>query len=218
MTSLVHQHGIGVPKSYLFRGEKQIFKVDGLGEEQSFFVKPNTLGSQIGINFNSHVDNLADARELCHEIKAKYGVESIVQSFVDGIDIRVSCIEKSDYSFGIQCSEVTVMDKSGSQSNFSTNKKISGRIWNFKDVSFTKSIGQTASSIINTLCNLGLIKDYCAVDMRGDETNGFYFLENNVKPFVSETDFLSLAIQENFESAGAMFFTSIVKSYTSQAL
>lgn len=56
----------------------------------ALFVKPNTLGSKLGILPESKCKSLADALELSRWIWWRYNDSAIIQAFIPGRDVRVS--------------------------------------------------------------------------------------------------------------------------------
>ena len=57
------------------------------------FVKPNTLGAKIGIAADARCDDLGAALSLSRRIFERYGDDSLIQTYVPGEDVRVSCMD-----------------------------------------------------------------------------------------------------------------------------
>ncbi|REL26893.1 ATP-grasp domain-containing protein [Thalassotalea euphylliae] len=209
MSVIAQKHGIKVPESRLYRGKDEVAVLDGFSSNEGYFVKPNTLGSQIGISRASKVNSLKEAVSLSEALHEAYGVEAIIQSYIAGKDYRIPVIESKDQVVNFSCCEVSVINKSGEEQDFSTNRIECDRRWSLNTVTDKSSEAfSSAAHAVNQLYKLGLIADYSGVDMRGSDETGYFFLENNVKPFVDQS-FKLLARSIGYDSMGAMFLESI---------
>jgi D-alanine-D-alanine ligase len=86
--------GLAVPPTRLMDGEREIV---ALGRWPSadgpLFVKPNTLGSKIGIFADSLCQDFTEAKERAKRIGERYRDRALIQPFVEGDDVRVSFLE-----------------------------------------------------------------------------------------------------------------------------
>ncbi|RZM68964.1 hypothetical protein C3B51_23590 [Pseudoalteromonas rubra] len=218
MTVIAERHGLFVPETLLYQGKKKLAEVSGFSSDKGFFVKPNTLGSQIGINSNSHVSDLYQAIEISDRIYRKYGVNSLIQAYIDGEDHRLSVIERRKGELDFRCFKVSISNNLNQKQNFSTNRTESNRKWHLQKLNNSDlPIYKESGKVVKLFYNLGLINCYAGIDIRGTDSNGYFFLENNVKPFVCKS-FEALATDLNYSSLGEMFVESIINhcKYQSQ--
>ena len=215
MSIVMKNQGFLVPSSWLYRGKTEISSLDGISDRNGhYFVKPNTLGSQIGISRTSRVSTFKEAIDLSVWIFESFGTESIIQSYIEGNDARLSAVEFDQQNPAFECSRVRVCDRNGMLSSFSCNRAISGRQWFLEEIDvFKNEINDQASIIAKTLVKLGIVRDYFAVDFRILEEKNLVFLENNVKPFVSNHAFGNLAEKFKFQSVGHLFLDSILRRF-----
>ena len=209
MSVIASKHGIKVPNSYLYRANKRIAHLEGQDFGEGYFVKPNTLGSQVGISHSSKVPDLNSASELSELIFSSYGVDAIVQSYIPGSDHRVSVVE-NNMGLSFSCSKITVFNQTGEVEAFSTNRTVVNRKWKTSAIGEKSKASIEGQQMTSIFQGLGMIKDYCAIDIRGNERDGYFFLENNVKPFVDDS-FLALAEKNGFKSTGELFLSSILR-------
>ncbi|MGC0121925.1 hypothetical protein, partial [Pseudoalteromonas piscicida] len=210
MTVIAERHGLLIPESRLYQGTRKLAEIAGFNSQKGFFVKPNTLGSQIGISSNSRVSSLSQAVEISENLYQKYGVDSLIQSYIDGVDYRVSVIERKKGDIEFNCSKISISNNLNQKQEFSTNRTESGRKWHLEAVtSFNSPVYKESKKVVNQLYNIGLINCYAGIDLRGTDKGGYFFLENNVKPFISNS-FSILAKELSYSSLGEMFIDSII--------
>jgi D-alanine-D-alanine ligase len=92
--ALASAAGLSVPPTLLMEGESEIAV---LGEWPSLsvplFVKPNTLGAKIGIFADSLCRDRRQANDRARRIWERYRDRALIQTFVDGDDVRVSFMD-----------------------------------------------------------------------------------------------------------------------------
>ena len=214
MSLVAKENGILVPSSYLYKSKKLISSMTCKDFDQGFFVKPNCLGSQIGISGESRTATMDDAIYISEMIYEEYGVESIIQSYIPGSDHRI-CTINIDDQFYLSCLKVKVKTNEGSKIDFSTNRTIHGRTWEFTEAPYDSQSYTTAKKTVSTLEKLGLIRDYAGIDIRGTDENGYMFIENNVKPF-PDNSFKTLSSLIDSRDIGEIFLKSIISSCKNQ--
>lgn len=86
--SVVRALGLPAPEAGLARGGEWI--VPPPASAEGYFVKPNRLGAKIGIWEDSRCASPEEALELSRRIHACYRDDAIVQSYVNGRNVRAS--------------------------------------------------------------------------------------------------------------------------------
>lgn len=210
MTVIAERHGLLVPHTMLYKGHKQLATLPGFESNNGYFVKPNTLGSQVGISSNSHVSNLAQAGELAELLYNNYGVDCLIQSYIDGTDFRVPVIETSIGNVELDCFSVSILNEKNQAIEFSTNRIESNRKWHLTKTTTSSAPFQSAAYIVKLFYQLGLVNGYSAIDVRGSKEDGYFFLENNVKPFI-DSSFEGLAAKLDYTCIGEMFVDTIIQ-------
>lgn len=214
MTVIANKHGINIPSSLLFRAGEQLASVDGSDWSSGYFVKPNALGSQVGITKANHVATLDEAANLSSALHDRFDVDAIVQSYVPGRDIRVSVVDGLHDGPCVLCQPFNVVDGEGRGQAFSTSRAATGRDWVLDDALHTASPEHKAiMDTVKTFLKLGLIQDYAGLDVRLSDKGEPIFIENNVKPFVDIGSFQQLAECVGFSSMGELFFTLIERKH-----
>ncbi|MCF2860500.1 ATP-grasp domain-containing protein [Pseudoalteromonas sp. SMS1] len=217
MTVIAERHGLLVPESMLYKGSKKLAEVAGFNSHGGYFIKPNTLGSQIGISSSSHVSKLEQAIKISEDINNKYGVDTLIQAYINGEDYRVPVIETANGDVDFSCCAVTISNKFNQLQAFSTNRTESDRKWHLEQITDkTTPVYRATKEVVQKLHSLGLINSYSGIDIRGSEETGFFFIENNVKPFIDQS-FEALAKHLNYKSAGEMFVDAMINRYKPQS-
>ena len=85
--------GIPMPATALVCDGNFISPRSSLDGVESFFIKPNRLGSKIGIYENSHCHSINEALELSKRIFADYGDAAVLQAYVPGANVRASWLD-----------------------------------------------------------------------------------------------------------------------------
>ena len=221
MSSILKEHEIKVPYSALYRGQERVAYIGDpkKSEYSAYFVKPNCLGSQIGINMGSSTSSLKDAVDISRKIYKDYNVEAIVQEFIPGYDIRIALIDGESGSFQHHPSCITVSTRKGERLSFSVNREVSDREWYRSDLpDGSERILTFCQNVVDQSCKLGFIRDYAAIDVRVDEKGNPYFLECNLKPFVDTVSFSPLAKLLGFNSVGDLFISAILRRYNKSVI
>lgn len=214
MSVVLQKHGVRVPTSWLFQGKYKLATLKGEDKlSDSLFVKPNTLGSQVGISSSSRVSSMQEAINLSCRIYEELGTDAIVQNYIDGTDMRVSVVDLMKNERAIECSSVLVETNKG-ESPFSINKSISGRRWKLSPIGRHNSkTFECIKGVVDKIVKIGIFKDYCAMDFRCSQEGKVLFLENNVKPFVTIEAFQPMADHYGFSNVGELFLNSIMRCF-----
>lgn len=90
-TAMMSALGVPVPASGLVENGNWLSPIPA--SENGYFVKPNRLGSKIGISERSRAESRQAAEEYSRDIFRLYGDRAIVQAYVPGENIRVSYLD-----------------------------------------------------------------------------------------------------------------------------
>lgn len=86
--------GLRLAPTLLLEGTDEVAALgDWLHAKGPFFVKPNTLGAKIGIFADSRCADLAQARQCAQRLWTRYRDRSLIQTYVEGDDVRVSFMD-----------------------------------------------------------------------------------------------------------------------------
>ena len=92
--ALAESVGLTVSPTLLLEGREVIARLGRPDEAaRDIFVKPNALGGKIGIFADSRCSTMSQARDRAQRIWDRYGDRAVVQSFLDGDDIRLSFMD-----------------------------------------------------------------------------------------------------------------------------
>lgn len=213
MSTIMAKHDVAVPSSWLYRADQELASLKGAEKNfDAFFVKPNTLGSQVCISKDSKTSSMKEAIDLSCEVYDALGTECIIQAYIEGRDVRSSVVDTDKLGRLQECSFVDVLTKDGSVDPFSTNKALSGRNWELTHILEQDPIAVSITEVIERVSSFGLVKDYCAIDFRISDDGKCFFLENNVKPFATLDAFQPMAELNGYGTVGALFVDSIKHS------
>ena len=194
--ALAQALGVRTPPTVLVEDGRPLSPVDVLPAGGPLFVKPNTLGAKLGIEADSRVADLDTALTLTRRIHARYGDRAVIQAYVPGRDVRVSCIDLGGpvpalglYEIATGTAFPTLAD-----SRRMTMLKAAGHA-----AGLTVGIHSLAHDIAAPALTEAALKiahavglrDYFSFDFRLDADGQPWFLEFEVCPAVTIYDFLT---------------------------
>jgi D-alanine-D-alanine ligase-like ATP-grasp enzyme len=92
--ALASAAGLPIPPTLLMEGDTEIAALGKWPKSAGpLFVKPNTLGAKIGIFADSLCRDGRQAKDRARRILERYRDRALIQSFVEGDDVRVSFID-----------------------------------------------------------------------------------------------------------------------------
>jgi D-alanine-D-alanine ligase len=92
--TLAQAAGLTVQPTLLLEGREVVASLGRLASREiPLFVKPNTLGAKIGIFADSRSSTMAEALDAASRIWDRYRDRAVVQSFIEGDDVRVSYVD-----------------------------------------------------------------------------------------------------------------------------
>jgi D-alanine-D-alanine ligase len=191
--------GVRTPATVLVEDGEPVSPLGVLPAGAPLFVKPNTLGAKLGIDRDSRAAGLDEALALARRVHARYGDHALIQGYVPGRDVRVSCMDLGGPGpppFGVY--EVATGTATGfptlGDSRRLTTLKAAGDadgiavpLRNLRDDPAAGRIEEAARRVARALS----LRDYFSFDFRVDETGVPWFLEFEVCPAVTIYDFLT---------------------------
>jgi D-alanine-D-alanine ligase-like ATP-grasp enzyme len=182
-----------------------------------FFVKPNHLGSQIGINRNSLAKTWKDAINRSIELKKEFNTRAIVQKYIKSIPIRVSHVSISGRdTFGVNY--LKFVGSNGECEDFPMDSVDNHTEWKTTFVKNTE-IPENTFTQIERICSVAKeylkVKDYFGFDSGISENGDVFIFEINTLPYVNKV-FLEYANELGYSSVGECFFYSLVESFNKQ--
>jgi D-alanine-D-alanine ligase len=96
--------GLSVPPTALVKNGEPLSPLRTLPTHGPYFVKPNTLGAKLGLQRDSRCASLREALAQTQAIWARYGDRALIQPYLGGEDVRVSCMDlgRKEQPLGIQ--------------------------------------------------------------------------------------------------------------------
>lgn len=193
--SLCHAIGIRTAACALVENGEIIGRCSTLPAEGAYFVKPNSLGNKVGIGPGSLCKSLAQARHQAVGLQALLRDRAVVQSFVDGPEVRATYInagapgEGPVYGFD-------VIDEHLEGEHFVDFREREKKYKGFLDFRTWTGCGadrreRALSEMTEALRLLGQhvrVKDYFAVDFRLDAAGNPFMLDFNPGAFLYGDD------------------------------
>lgn len=190
---------ISIPSTILTRGNKILSRIPtAFLECQFYFVKPRNLDNEIGIDQGSYCKSVDEALKQSEKLFKLFGVDALIQEYIEGIDIRVSYLntDKSKNTFDLI--GVAKHHPSDKPNPFHAGKNI-----NLEGM-FTKEAAVEIKSLAMRLVALLSLKDIFSFDFRIDSVGNCYMLEMNTSPFISGSEFQEYITGYGFTTGEAM--------------
>jgi D-alanine-D-alanine ligase-like ATP-grasp enzyme len=191
--------GVRTPATVLVDDGEPVSPPGVLPAGAPLFVKPNTLGAKLGIDRDSRAASLGEALALAGRVHARYGDRALVQTYVPGRDVRVSCMDLGgpeppplgihEVATGAATGFPTLADSR----RLTALKELGdadGTAVPLRDLRGDPAAGRIEEAARRLAGALGL-RDYFSLDFRVDEAGEPWFLEFEVCPAVTIYDFLT---------------------------
>ncbi len=211
-TALARAIGVRAPETMLAR-DGEALSPAAFPHGVPLFVKPNRLGAKIGIATTSRCADLATALDLSRRIHERYGDDAVVQAYVEGEDVRVSCMDlgRGEPPLGVYRIELTdgglrrpfpTLDDSlamtslrapGTAGSREKPMRLDMADLAIEAASDPRRAAQLATirDATRRLVRLLGLRDYFSLDFRLGADGTVYFLELEVCPAVTIYDFLT---------------------------
>jgi D-alanine-D-alanine ligase len=194
--------GLRTPPTVLVENGLPLSLLEVLPEGAPLFVKPNTLGAKLGIDGDSRAATLAEALELTRRIHARYGDRALIQSYVQGRDVRASFMDLGEptaplglYTIATDVARgfptladslrMTGLRAAGTAAGLSLHVEDLRR-----DPALSSAVAKLETAV-HRLARVAHLRDYFSFDFRLDEDGEPWFLELEVCPAVTIYDFLT---------------------------
>ncbi len=240
--ALASAAGLAVPPTKLFEGGKEIAALgEWPGRSDQLFVKPNTLGSKIGIFADSLCSDPTEAIERAKRIWERYRDRALVQPFIEGDDVRASFMDLGG-TFADQLGVERIVkdiaseaggafltmkdnetlsgarDTSGGRGGFGVRKSaaFTPRMVNLRaqqDEPARLAVAQIVDACARLSQLLGL-RNYFSVDFRIHSGDQPIFLEFEICPAVTIYDFQSYLQSQRGRSLGEALAEAMRLAYS----
>jgi D-alanine-D-alanine ligase len=214
--ALAHTAGLAVPDTVLLQAGRTIGRVGAPDPLVGpVLVKPNMLGARIGIFADSRCEDWAEALDRAARLGGRYGERAIVQTYIDGDDVRVSYMNTGGTlraQLGIATLTPARSEAGGAIAAMRSNETHSGardsevrqgdvgagrhavpvaqeRDLRGQDDARSKRVVAAIEEAVERMAELLGLTDYFAMDFRVDAEGTPYFLNFEVCPAVTIEDF-----------------------------
>jgi D-alanine-D-alanine ligase len=194
--ALARALGVRTPATVLVENGEPLSPVDVLPADTPLFVKPNTLGAKLGIEQDSRAGSFRQALAVTRRIHARYGDRALIQAYVPGRDVRVSCMDLGATTPALGLYEISTgaAFPTLADSLRLTTLKAAGTADGLS-LSIHSLQGDPAAAGIERaarrLARAVGLRDYFSFDFRLDPDGQPWFLEFEVCPAVTIYDFLT---------------------------
>jgi D-alanine-D-alanine ligase-like ATP-grasp enzyme len=191
--------GVRAPATVLVDDGGPVSPLDVLPAGAPLFVKPNTLGAKLGIDRDSRAASLDVALALARRVHARYGDRALIQGYIPGRDVRVSCMDLGGPGpppLGVHevatggASGFATLDDSRRLTALKKAGAADGIAVPLRSLRGDPAAGRIEEAARRLVRALGL-RDYFSFDFRLDEAGEPWFLEFEVCPAVTIHDFLT---------------------------
>jgi D-alanine-D-alanine ligase-like ATP-grasp enzyme len=194
--TLAQALGVRTPPTVLVEDGMPLSPLEVLPVGVPLFVKPNTLGAKLGIEADSRAADLDAALALTRRIHAGYGDRAVIQSYIPGRDVRVSCMDLGGpvpalglYQINTGAAFPTLAD-----SRRMTTPKAAGSAAGLTVAVHSLAGDPAAPALTEATLKIARavgLRDYFSFDFRLDADGQPWFLEFEVCPAVTIYDFLT---------------------------
>jgi D-alanine-D-alanine ligase-like ATP-grasp enzyme len=193
--SLCHAMGIRTAACALVENGEIIGTCSSFPNEGRYFVKPNSFGNKVGIGPGSLCKSLAQARHQALELQALLRDRAVVQSFIDGPEVRATYINAAA-SQEVAVYGFDVIDEHLEGEHFvdfrEREKKyrafVDFRAWTGYDIGRRERALGEMTEALRIFSQHVRVKDYFAVDFRLDAAGNPFMLDFNPGAFLYGDD------------------------------
>lgn len=196
---ILNYHGISTPKFVVIKKSKSFSELKTM--TYPAFVKPLQLESSEGISQGSYVENESQAKDRVRFIHQKWGVDAIVEEFIDGRELYVSLLGNEKVTV-FPARELFFKEVPDQTPKFATYKSkwdagyrkkwgIDTDWVNKMNPSLNKKLIQTCRKIYKILGMQGFGR--LDLRIRGEE---IFFIEANPNPSISKKEDYALSAKK----------------------
>lgn len=214
---ILDYHGILTPKFLVAKKSKPLpsFKKFPFPA----FVKPLQLESSEGISQGSYVENEKDAAARVEFIHEKYGVDAIVEEFIDGREVYVSILGNEKLKV-FPPRELFFKQKGEDEPKFATYRTKWDQAYRKKwgiDSGWAARMSESEERKLQETCKeiyrLLQIQGFGRIDLRIKENGDIYFIEANPNPSIAKREDYALSA-----SKGGMDYQELISKIVSLSL
>lgn len=188
--ALARALGVDTPATVLVQDGEPLSSPDVLPSEGPLFVKPATLGAKLGIDADSRTADLTAARDRSRRIWARYRDRALIQPYLAGHDVRVSCLDIGKGDPRPAAYRVTTAARGfptlADSLRITRLRAADGAAVGLERLD-QPGVLQAASRIARAV----ELRDYWSMDFRLDAQGRAWFLELEVCPAITIYDFLT---------------------------
>ncbi|MFL5335858.1 MAG: hypothetical protein ACJ8H8_22425 [Geminicoccaceae bacterium] len=201
--SLAAALGFRTPPTVLVENGAPLSPLSVLPTQGPLFVKPNTLGGKLGIEADSRAVDLAAALAVSRRIWERYGDRAVIQAYLPGRDVRVSCLELDAGEPELGIYEIVADTPAGfptlGDSRRMTRLRAAGESDGLR-LDLRPLDGPAAAAVAaatRLIARVAGLRDCYSLDFRIDGAGEPWFLEFEVGPAVTIYDFMTY-LRDNF--------------------
>lgn len=195
--------GLPVPESGLMRNG--VWLSTPPPTSAGYFVKPNRLGSKIGIWSDSHCRSLDEAAEISRRIYEAYRDDAVVQPYVAGRNVRASFLGVSPEA-GVEALGISFVDSGGdfqtmaeSMALYTLNPNAARscakpRLARVADIH--PQVDLAIRSMAETMMKALGLRDVYSLDARVEEDGTVHLIEYEVSPGLPGFDFRAYCVDQ----------------------
>lgn len=198
-TTTCENLNISTPRTILSRGKKILSRIPpSFSECPLYFVKPRNLDNEIGIDQGSCCKSLDAALSQSEKLFKLFGVDALIQEYIEGLDIRVTYLNIDKNKNIIDLIGVAKRHPSDKPNPFRVKKnvKLEGELTDESPAEIIR--------LAMRLVTLLSLKDIFSFDFRIDSLGNYYMLEMNTSPFISGSEFQEYVTGQGLTTGGAM--------------
>jgi len=216
--TLCQKLNIPTPKTILYSHEMNKFfpsnPIDFFSKDEILFIKPNSFDNNIGIRCNAKTELKylqCNIKEISNTLKS----DTLIQEYIDGYDIRVCYVGKTEIEeekIGCLKVEKFISDRKETIEfiNETEADEVECEVTTLENLDLHKKIVNDVVKIAKFL-NL---KNYFAFDVRVEKNNeNYYFLELNTAPFVINKMMEKYAELYYSKTIEEVFYESIIDAF-----
>ncbi|MCC2678604.1 MAG: hypothetical protein K0R29_1180 [Pseudobdellovibrio sp.] len=214
---ILDYHGILTPKFLVAKKSKPVPSLKRFPFPA--FVKPLQLESSEGISQGSYVENEKEAVARVEFIHEKYGVDAIIEEFIDGREVYVSILGNEKLKV-FPPRELFFKQKGEDEPKFATYRTKWDQAYRKKwgiDSGWAARMSEAEEKKLQETCKeiyrLLQIQGFGRIDLRIKDNGDIYFIEANPNPSIAKREDYALSANK-----GGMDYQELISKIVSLSL